>query len=1056
MHPLPVKRTNQEPQLSVVINTLNEEANLEDCLESVKDMADEIVVVDMHSDDRTVEIARRYTDRIFFHERTGVVEPAREFAIQQAAGDWIFILDADERVTRELACSIRDVISDPGGIDIFRIPRRNYIAGRWMEGSGFGVDVERQPRLFRKGALSWPDRIHALPVMHGEEGLLPLPLEARIDHLAYDDLFDFVDRLNRYTDHECRSLERDGKKWSLELMLTAALKEAVERYDPGTDGVHSLVLAVSMAYYRFLTWAKLWEKQGYPQEPLPADIADLVKLILDPGTADLKQVQLQAPESRRTGEPEHSESLSPRSSDTNSQIRPGYGTGFHEDEGLWRWMGHQAKIMVPADALPVEVAFTLVCLDARYYDPFPFVVEIFAGDRHLQTVTFDESNQRVPVRVVLENDTPILLKSSSVFIPVELGLGPDARILSVQVVGLSAVCGESDGSPRRDSAHSPARPAVRLGLIIADSTAPEKRCNTDSPLAFGYFVSYLREKMPECEVLFRYTIDDLLAENVDIVGISSSTEEFELAKCMAREVKERSDIPVIVGGVHITVIPPNLTPQMDIAVLGEGEVTLHELLQCFKERGKRFPPEDLRRIPGIAFRDNGALFQTQPRPPIKSLDSLPFPDRKAIGIGLPSDRAFLFTSRGCPYRCIFCASSRFWQNLRYFSADYVVREIEHIHRDLGVSNAHFFDDLFITPRSRIREICRLIDERGLNKEMAFSGAVHAHLVDRELCDMLGRMNVVEVMFGAESFSPGVLDYLKSGTATPEDNQRTIDLLNEYGIRPNLSLIYGAPGETREDLQTTFRALEENLRAGKIQRWQRGRLRLYPGTPIWDEALKRGIVSEGMNWNEVKNTPARHYLGPMPEEEFSRLLRDHEERCIEIASDNWQMWREWGLSREEVIEVLARRRPDLVASYVDFSKDHTDAQMGDGWHSLEGPDGNRSRWMGKESAIYLKGNPELTHVRIHGVALPDKFEGRDLTLRISANNELLAEVPIIDSSIEILSELPEHLRTEDLLQLKLTASQTFNAPPDIRDLSVIISSIGLVSEPAGVPSAIWGA
>lgn len=275
------RQPSSGPRLSVVVNTLNEERNLEDCLESVRGVADEIVVVDMHSEDRTVEIARRFTDRIYAHERTGVVEPAREFAIQQATGDWILVLDADERVSPELARGLREVIRRPQGVAVFCIPRRNYVAGRWMEGTGLGMDVERQPRLFRKGALRWPDRIHAYPTILGKKGPLPLPQEARIDHLAYRDLHQFVERLNRYTDHESQALKDEGTLWSLDRMLEAARDEIEKRYDPETDGVHSLVLSVFMAFYRFLAWAKLWEEEGYPRAALPETASDLLRAFAD-------------------------------------------------------------------------------------------------------------------------------------------------------------------------------------------------------------------------------------------------------------------------------------------------------------------------------------------------------------------------------------------------------------------------------------------------------------------------------------------------------------------------------------------------------------------------------------------------------------------------------------------------------------------------------------------------------------------------------------------------------------------------------------------------------
>ncbi len=257
------------PRLSVVINTLNEERDLEDCLRSLEGFADEIVVVDMRSDDRTVEIARRYTGRILSHERTGVVEPARQFAIDQARGEWIFLLDADERVTAELAQLVQHAMTTSEDIVGYRVPRRNFIAGRWMTGTGWGTDVEWHMRLFRSGVVSWPREVHAVPIVRGRVENLVGPSEAVLLHYNYRDLREFVERLNTYTEFEAEKLLAAGEKFTWPHAMEAAAAELRSRYEPHKDGVHSLVLSVCMAFYRFLSWAKLWERCGHPEVDLP-------------------------------------------------------------------------------------------------------------------------------------------------------------------------------------------------------------------------------------------------------------------------------------------------------------------------------------------------------------------------------------------------------------------------------------------------------------------------------------------------------------------------------------------------------------------------------------------------------------------------------------------------------------------------------------------------------------------------------------------------------------------------------------------------------------------
>ncbi|GEM_PF-137209 len=415
------------PRLSVVINTLNEEANIEDCLKSVLQISDEIVLVDMYSDDRTVEIARRYTDRIFFHERTGVVEPAREAAIQQAKGNWILILDADERVSPELAAGIGKVIANPRGVDVFCIPRRNYIAGRWMRGTGFGIEAERQPRLFRRDSLRWPERIHAYPVILGTEAPLPLPDEARIDHLAYRDLRQFMDRVNRYTDHEARILDEDQAAWSPGRMLFEARDEFLRRYDPEADGIHSLVLAMSMAFYRFLSWAKLWERRAYPGAILPTEPSELFLPF-----GDLESDESQLISSGRE---------SPSESSPDGIVT--LCKGFYDDEGGWCWMSGEGKLRIPSSALPGDLRFSLTCDNSRYYEHFPFLVQIVVGRRLHEKVLFEASDQRKDISIPLEgsaSDVHIRIQSQEVFVPAYLGLNRDRRRLSIRLSNAAFRC----------------------------------------------------------------------------------------------------------------------------------------------------------------------------------------------------------------------------------------------------------------------------------------------------------------------------------------------------------------------------------------------------------------------------------------------------------------------------------------------------------------------------------------------------------------------------------------------------------------------------------------
>ena len=143
-------------KISVVINTLNEEKNLPRALASVKKFADEIVVVDMKSDDKTVEIAKKAGAKVYEYKRVGYVEPARNFAIGKATGKWILIIDADERLPGSLVKKLKEIVKNPSA-NYYRLPRKNLIFGKWVKHSRWWPDYNI--RFFQKEFVSWSEII---------------------------------------------------------------------------------------------------------------------------------------------------------------------------------------------------------------------------------------------------------------------------------------------------------------------------------------------------------------------------------------------------------------------------------------------------------------------------------------------------------------------------------------------------------------------------------------------------------------------------------------------------------------------------------------------------------------------------------------------------------------------------------------------------------------------------------------------------------------------------------------------------------------------------------
>lgn len=260
-------------KLSVVINTKNAEATIEKTLKSVK-FADEIIVVDMKSSDKTIDIATKYTDKIFAHKDVGYVEPARNFAIKKATGDWILIVDADEEVPQELRKVVQGILkteeSKEETADCYYLPRRNLIFNKAMERTGWWPDYVL--RLFKKGYVSWSDKIHSIPITKGVVKELPAINEIALIHHNYQHVNQYLDRLNTYTTIQSEELATELEKEQVEVDGSFIAKkfysEFLSRFFSQrgvNDGTHGLALSLLQGLSEATVAIKSWEKTGFAE-----------------------------------------------------------------------------------------------------------------------------------------------------------------------------------------------------------------------------------------------------------------------------------------------------------------------------------------------------------------------------------------------------------------------------------------------------------------------------------------------------------------------------------------------------------------------------------------------------------------------------------------------------------------------------------------------------------------------------------------------------------------------------------------------------------------------
>jgi glycosyltransferase involved in cell wall biosynthesis len=243
------------PSITATIITLNESAHIAAALESVR-WADEIVVVDAESTDDTVAIARRYTDKIFVRPWPGYVAQ-KNFAADQASHQWVFSLDADERVTLELADEIRRLLDGEPSAAGYRIPRVTFHCGRWIRSTDWYPD--HQLRLYDRRRARWAGRhVHESVRAAGDVGRL----RGEIQHYAYRDIAHHLQTMDRYTSLAARQMFEDGcrARW-VDILITPRLTFFRNYILRGgfRDGTAGLIVSAMNAYYVGVKFAKLWE-----------------------------------------------------------------------------------------------------------------------------------------------------------------------------------------------------------------------------------------------------------------------------------------------------------------------------------------------------------------------------------------------------------------------------------------------------------------------------------------------------------------------------------------------------------------------------------------------------------------------------------------------------------------------------------------------------------------------------------------------------------------------------------------------------------------------------
>jgi anaerobic magnesium-protoporphyrin IX monomethyl ester cyclase len=345
----------------------------------------------------------------------------------------------------------------------------------------------------------------------------------------------------------------------------------------------------------------------------------------------------------------------------------------------------------------------------------------------------------------------------------------------------------------------------------------------------------------------------------DIVGISGPfTCQIENSIKISNLTKEVDPaILTVMGGPHVTLVPKEFLEEakdVDIAVTGEGEYTLLDVVQAFE--GKK----QLNEVLGIAYRQNGKIMLNPSRPLIKNLDELPYPaynlvnmeqylNPKEIGYRSFRNRAIsMITSRGCPFNCCFCAVHlHMGRGFRAHSAEYVLKHIEYVVDKFDVENIFFEDDNLTMDLARFETICDGLISKKLKIGWETPNGVRADCLNLNLLKKMKESGCQSVFFGVESGDQQILDNIICKSLDLNRVVEVAKICKDIGLKTGAFYIIGFPGEKKENMQRTV-----DFALGLKRDFDVG-MHLFIATPsygtrLYDECKAKGYIQQDLTWN----------------------------------------------------------------------------------------------------------------------------------------------------------------------------------------------------------------
>ncbi len=342
------------------------------------------------------------------------------------------------------------------------------------------------------------------------------------------------------------------------------------------------------------------------------------------------------------------------------------------------------------------------------------------------------------------------------------------------------------------------------------------------------------------------TVKRVLDLNADYIGITITILSVQPASQIASKIKEKINIPVIVGGAQATVMPEEVMKRnrdFDYGVLGEGEITLVKLLKELDKKNK-----DFSKINGIIFWKNKKLIRTKPAELIKNMDDIPLPAwnlledtniySKSISRSWRFPAFSFLSSRGCPGQCIFCAKL-YGNCLRSYSAERLIEVVKILTIEYKIKHIDFYDDNFVIFRERLKKFCNYIIENKI--DITWTCLSRVDHINEEILKLMYRAGCRKLEFGIESGNQEILDFEKKGI-TLEQIKRAVIMTKKTEIETAGFVILGHPKETKETMQETI----DFVKSLPLDDCFFSYMTPYPGTMLYNTARKYGEFKE--DWN----------------------------------------------------------------------------------------------------------------------------------------------------------------------------------------------------------------